>query len=475
MKVAGIDSSTQSTKVLVVDGESGVVLRCGHASHPSGTEVDPAVWWDALRAAIADAGGIGDCAAVSIAGQQHGMVCLDARGEVIRPALLWNDTRSSGAARDLIREQSAQFWVEATGSAPVASLTITKLRWLADAEPANAAKIAAICLPHDWLTWKLSGSVDIHDLVTDRSDASGTGYVDVRSGEYRYDLLAQALRISEDQARAIVLPRIAEPFEIVGVVASEYGTASLGAGCGDNAGAALALGLKEGTASLSLGTSGVIATVAQAPALDPAGEINSFMDATGKWLPLACTLNGSRIIDYVKDLLGLSYRDIDHLAEKGNSNGLVLIPYFEGERTPNMPSATATLFGLTPVSMNKEAFARSACEAMCCLMRGALEALKRVTSDIQRAVLVGGGAKSSVLPQLMADIMGIPISIPTSRDALASHEFVARGAAWQAARTVLPNLAVWPFDSTVCEPSGDGGDVWERYQQYSRRYSDWAA
>jgi xylulokinase len=173
--VAGIDSSTQSCTVVVRDAATGALVRSGRAPHPPGTEVDPEAWWSALQAALADAGGLEGVAALSVAGQQHGMVCLSAGGEVVRPALLWNDTRSAGAAEDLVAELGAQAWADATGSVPVASFTATKLRWLATHEPGHAAATAAVCLPHDWLTWRLRGTGRIEDLVTDRSDASGTG------------------------------------------------------------------------------------------------------------------------------------------------------------------------------------------------------------------------------------------------------------------------------------------------------------
>lgn len=198
--VAGVDSSTQSCKVVVRDARTGALVRSGRASHPDGTAVHPDHWWTALAAAVKDAGGLDDVSALSVGGQQHGMVVLDPRGEVIREALLWNDTRSAGAAEDLIRElgdgdreAGAKAWAEACGSVLVASLTITKLRWLRDAEPENAARVAGVALPHDWLTWRLAGAQGLDTLVTDRSDASGTGYWSPSTEDYRRDLLELAL------------------------------------------------------------------------------------------------------------------------------------------------------------------------------------------------------------------------------------------------------------------------------------------
>ncbi|HEX4323132.1 MAG TPA: FGGY family carbohydrate kinase, partial [Gaiellaceae bacterium] len=246
--VAGVDSSTQSCKVVVRDLDTGAVVRTGRASHPDGTEVDPEAWWRALLAAIADAGGLDDVAAISIAGQQHGMVVLDAEGRVLRDALLWNDTRSAPAALALIEEAGAQALADGTGTLPVASITSTKLRWLRDAEPDTAALVAAVALPHDWLTWRLlgygpeggsaSGPV-LEALATDRSDASGTGYFD--SVRDRYDRGLLELALGHD----VVLPRVLQPSEVAGrTVAGIDGVPAgivVGAGAGDNAGAALGL------------------------------------------------------------------------------------------------------------------------------------------------------------------------------------------------------------------------------------------
>lgn len=459
MLVAGIDSSTQSTKVLVVDAASGEVVRQGKALHPDGTEVHPNAWWDALQVALDEVGGISDCAAVSVGGQQHGMVCLDADGEVIRPALLWNDTRSAGAARDLIDEKSVEWWVEACGSAPVASLTVTKLRWLVDNEPDNAARVAAVCLPHDWISWKLSGSTDIRDLATDRSDASGTGYVDAETGEYRRDLLALGLRLSEADAERIVLPRIADPWEQVGTVAGT--DIAIGPGCGDNAGAALALNLGEGSASLSIGTSGVVAALCPTPVKDLSGSINGFMSADGRWLPLACTLNGSLIQDYMCRVLDIDFRDLDELALKAEpgSGGMTLVPYFSGERTPNLPTASATIHGMRPQSMTQENFARLALEGLACLLRGALDYVRSTGAVVDSLLLVGGGAKSAAMRDILPAIMGVPIEVPEP------GEYVALGAAFQAARVVDETIEPWPLKIVDrLEPTRDDSEIYERYR-----------
>src|ERR1022692_2548468 len=218
---AGIDSSTQSCKIVIRDASTGALVRQGQAAHPPGTEVDPAHWWQALLSALAQAGGLADVAAISVAGQQHGMICLDERGEVVRPALLWNDTRSAAAAADLITELGAgdpaigaAAWAAAVGSVPVASFTVTKLRWLAEHEPAAMARTVAVCLPHDWLTWKLAGAGDLDRLRTDRGDASGTGYWSPAAGAYRPYLLRRAA------GRELTVPRVLGPAEPAGELAA---------------------------------------------------------------------------------------------------------------------------------------------------------------------------------------------------------------------------------------------------------------
>ncbi|PWF27500.1 xylulokinase [Ancrocorticia populi] len=434
--VAGIDSSTQSCKVLIVDPNSGAVVRSGRAEHPDGTEIDPEFWWQAFLQAVDDAEGLDDVAALSVGGQQHGMVCLDATGEVIRPALLWNDTRSGAAAAELVDEagdgdtaRGGAWWADATGSVPVASLTVTKLRWLADHEPENAARIAAVCLPHDWLTWKIAGTGQLADLVTDRSDASGTGYMAREGNVYRYDILARALRISEDRAEDIILPKILGPWDQAGQGDAARGWADvvLGPGCGDNAGAALGVGLTTGQAMLSLGTSGVVAAVSANSVEDPSGLVTGFSDASGQWLPLACTLNASRIIDAIAEVIGARYEEFDELAlSVSDAGGLVLTPYFEGERTPNLPDATASLTGMTLANADRAHVARAGVEGLLVLMRGALDAVRASGAPIDRVLMVGGGAKSAAVRELAPSVLGVPVGVPVS------GEYVALGAAKQA-------------------------------------------
>ena len=446
--VAGVDSSTQSCKIVIRDAATGVLVSQARAAHPAGTEIHPDHWWRALGEVIDAVGGLDDVSALSIGGQQHGMVLLDADGRVIRPALLWNDTRSAAAAHELIEDlgqgdqaRGRRAWADAVGSVPVASLTVTKLRWLADHEPGSAARIAAICLPHDWLTWRLStggaapaGRRDLDALVTDRSDASGTGYFDAVANAYCRDLLALALRRSPQEVEGIALPRVAEPAEIAArggadVDGRNLSHLVLGPGCGDNAGVALGLGLQPGRTSLSLGTSGVVAAVSSTPTHDASGLVTGFADATGAFLPLACTLNGARVLDAAKAVLGVGYEEFDSLAlsAEPGAGGLVHVPYLEGERTPNLPGATGILTGMTLASLTPANYARAAVEGLLCLMGACVDAVRSQGVDVSRLAMVGGGVRWSSAKEMAPAVLGLPVDVPEP------GEYVADGAARQAA------------------------------------------
>ena len=452
--VAGVDSSTQSCKVLIVDADSGDIVRQGSAPHNVGTEVHPDSWWAAFQQAVEAAGGIEDVEALSVGGQQLGMVTLDEQCQVIRPALLWNDTRSAAAAEALRREFDD--WAATTGSLPLASFTNTKLRWLADTEPEAAARIAAVALPHDWLTWKIRGTGRLEDLVTDRSDASGTGYYDSYRDEYRRDLLELALKRDCD---AVVLPRVLEPWE-----ATEGPGVVLAPGAGDNAAAALGLALTPGETSISLGTSGVVAAVASQPIVDRSGVVNVFADATGCWLPLTATLNAARILDAACNLLGVDHETLARLALSAESGagGLVLVPWFEGERTPNLPNATASLHGATLHNFTREHFARAAVEGMLCLMGTGLAGIEGLGVAITRVKLIGGAAKSAAVRRIAPEIFGVPVDVPSP------GEYVALGAARQAASALRGAAVDWEQREMVTLEADPRPEILERYRELNQ-------
>ena len=424
--VAGIDSSTQACKVVVVDADSGEVRRTGRAPHPEGTEVDPEAWWQALGAATQDAGGLEDVDAIAVGGQQHGMVCLDDDGTVVRPALLWNDTRSAQAATDLLDELGGgAAWAEAVGVVPVASITVSKLRWLADHEPEAAHRTAAVCLPHDWLTWRLAGTGVPADLVSDRGDASGTGYWSAATGDYVPGLLRRALGHDAE------VPRVLGPAEAAGTVRGPMtgrGT-TLGPGSGDNAAAALGLGALPGDVVVSIGTSGVASAVSEVAAADPSGIVAGFADATGRFLPLVCTLNAARVLDTGARLLGVDHEELARLAlaAPSGSGGLVLVPYLEGERTPDRPNATGSLHGLTLGTGERSHLARAAVEGLLCGLADGVDAIEAQGAGVERVLLVGGGAASEAVRRIAPAVLGRPVVVPPPA------EYVALGAARQAA------------------------------------------
>ena len=504
MLVAGVDSSTQSTKVLLCDADDGTVVGRGSAPHPGGTECDPAAWWAALLEA--GAGLLDRAAAIGVAGQQHGMIVLDEDGRVIRPALLWNDLRSAVAATELIAELGgAGWWADTTGSVPTASFTVTKLRWLAEHEPDNARRTASVLLPHDWLTWRLSGG----DPVTDRGDASGTGYFSPATGEWLPDVAAAAL------GHPVLLPRVAAPGEAAGLVAggtprpvspaSVAGPATttvtaapastltpanpltparpltpasplipdnpltpanpltpvapltsvaltsantslpsegtvVSAGTGDNMGAALGLGLAPGDVVISIGTSGTVFAVSEIPAADPSGAVAGFADATGRFLPLVCTVNAALVLSATAAMLGTDNDGLSRLAlaAEPGAGGLTLLPYLDGERTPDRPGATGVLRGLTTRNATSQNLARAAVEAVLASLDSAAGYLATCGVEQRRVLLIGGGARSEAICRLAPGIFGTPVLVPEP------EEYVTLGAVRQAA---------WALAGTAGPPS----------------------
>ncbi|KUI01202.1 xylulose kinase [Mycolicibacterium acapulense] len=452
--VAGIDSSTQSCKVIVCDADTGSVVRSGSAPHPDGTEVDPRSWWSALQIAASAAGGLEDVAAVSVGAQQHGMICLDDGGRVVRDALLWNDVRSSAAAVDLVDELGGpQEWATRVGVVPVAAITATKLRWLVDDEPAHADATAAVCLPHDWLTWRLSGSSDLGDLRTDRSDASGTGYFSSATGHYDIDLLEMAMR-----GRRPLVPPVLGPSAPAGH--STTG-ALLGPGAGDNAAAALGLSAGQGDCVVSLGTSGVVSAVGTVAPRDPEGIVAGFADATGNQMPLVCTLNGAPVLGAVARMLAVEFDELDRLAlsARPGADGLTLVPYLEGERSPNLPAAAGALHGVTTRNLLPANVARAAVEGLLCSMAYCIDKIRAHGVQVQRIMLTGGGARSEAVRQIAPAILGTAVQVPVPA------EYVALGAARQAAWTLSQAEAppTWTLGDTAVYRADPTPSVLDQY------------
>ena len=463
--VAGVDSSTQSVKVVIRDANSGALIRQGRGTHTDGTEINPRIWKEALDGAIKDAGGLDDVAAISIAGQQHGMVAVDAQGDVIRDALLWNDTRSAQAAKDLNHELGGDTeTARKVGSVLVASFTATKLRWMADNEPDNAKRVAAVALPHDWLSWQLQGGKDFDKLFTDASDASGTGYFDPSTSHYREDILKLALRHDGEY----LLPRIVKPGEFGGTTSAGIPIAG---GAGDNAGAALGIQAEPGDVIVSLGTSGTAFAVSKTPTHDASGQVAGFADASGQFLPLVCTLNAARILDAATRILGVSHDEVGQLAltTDAGAHGLSLLPYFEGERTPNRPNAKGVFSGMNLANSNRADIARAMIEGMLCGLVDAVDALEKLGVGVQRILLIGGAAKNPGVAPIASALFGREVLIPPA------GEYVADGAAKQAAWALLDGTSAprWDLGSVVSVKEKSTPHVVDQYRVLRDQTENW--
>ena len=433
---AGVDSSTQSTKVELRDIDTGELVARATALHPPTappvSEQHPEAWWTALVECFAQMSDHrDDVVAISVAGQQHGLVLLDDNGVPLRPAKLWNDTTSAPQAERLLAEYGAARWARACGSVPVASFTITKLAWVVEHEPELVDRIARIMLPHDYLTWRLTGR-----HVTDRGDASGTGWFDPRANTYRDDLLELAGVVDAKASWRSRLPEVLAPDtaagELSGEAASVLGLDAdvvVGPGSGDNMGAALGLGLKPGDVVVSLGTSGTVYGVSLTATADESGAVAGFADASGKFLPLVCTLNATKVTDTVARWLGVDTVGLANLALAASpvAEPTVLVPYFDGERTPNLPEATGVFTGLRN-STSREDLALAAHDGVLCGLLAGFDTLTAAGVDASgRLLLIGGGARSAAYRQRAADLRNAPVTVPDD------DETVAVGAAVQAA------------------------------------------
>ena len=435
--VAGVDSSTQSTTVLLRDLATGRIVGSGRSPHPATTppvsEQDPHTWWHALVAAMQqarDAAGVDADAivAIAVAAQCHGLVALDANGDVIRPAKLWNDTTSSPEVTELVERIGAETWISRVGSLPTAAFTASKALWLARHEPESFARMRTMLLPHDWLTYRLTGR-----FVTDRSEASGTGYYDTQTGEYALEILAL---IDPDRDWSAQLPDVLAPSQPAGrvlpAVAAELGIAAdaiVGAGAGDQHAGAVGLGVRPGDTVFSLGTSGVVYAVSPEPVVDLTGIVNCVADATGGYQPLVCTLNAAKVTDAVARLLGVDHGELGRLAAEAprTADRPVFAAYLDGERTPNLPDARGVLAGLGS-DVTREQLALAAYEGV---VFGLVRGLEVITghgiNQTGKVIAVGGGAQSPTYVQAIADIIGRPV------ETAADIEIVAAGATVQAA------------------------------------------
>ncbi|MEI5011219.1 FGGY family carbohydrate kinase [Streptomyces sp. NPDC087659] len=420
--VAGLDSSSAFTRIVVCDADTGAVLRQGYAPHPveaKATDVDPQAWLLSLGEAAAG-GLLEGVQAIGVSAQQHGLIPLDTSGTPVRPAMVGNDKRAQAAAADLVEGFGGrQAWAEAVGCVPQSGLPVSKLRWLARTEPEAARRTALVLQPHDWLVWQLLGRPTRR--TTDRGAASATGYWSAGTGSYRPDLVELAL------GHQAALPEVLGPSDAAGTTPEGL---LISAGTGETMAAAFGLGLGTGDAVVSLGATGSVMAIHHEALADPSGMITSFADATGMHLPVVHTLNAVRALRGTAEMLGVEdLSELSALAVKSTpgSSGLVLLPYLEGERTPHLPHTAGTLTGLRRESMKPEHLARAAFEGMLCSLADALDVLRGRGVVVRRVFLLGQAAELPAVQAAAPAIFAAQVVVPQPAD------YAALGAARQAA------------------------------------------
>lgn len=477
--VIGIDSSTQSCTVEVRDVVTGALVTTGRAPHPVTTppvsEQDPDAWWAALVAAVrgATAGVDGRVVGIGVGAQCHGLVAMGADGAVLRPAKLWNDTTSARQAAALLEWHEPSWWTREIGLAPSAALTISKLAWLRDNEPETFSRVRHLAVPHDWLTYRLTGR-----RVTDRSDASGTGYFSAETGLWRTDILGEVIA---DREWEPMLPQVLGPQDAAGSITAEAAEelgidrgAIVSAGGGDQHLAAQGIGIQVGDIAYSLGTSGVVFATTPHPVHDPTGGIDGVANVTGGFLPLVCTLNSTKVTDAMARLLDVDHVELSRLAlsARPTPDRPVMAAYLDGERSPRLPWARGMLAGLS-TGTSREELALAAFEGVAMgLVRAERLLASHGIETTGRTIVVGGGGRSEAYRQVLADL--------TRRSVLTvdAPEGTARGAAVQAAAvvrgdTVADLSRAWEPEVTgTTAPAVDRNDVWQRYLALADVQSD---
>lgn len=434
----GIDSGTQSVKAIVLDLETRKVVAEARAPHtligglPVGhMEQHPQEWVSAMDTVIADVASRIDRSRVrgiGVSGQQHGFVPLDEKGEVIRPAKLWCDTSTTAECLAITKKLGGpKAAIRKTGNLILPGFTAAKILWLKRHEPANYKRLRHVLLPHDYLNFHLTGN-----YFMEYGDASGTALMDVRKRAWSKETVAAI-----DKNLAEFLPAISASNEAAGTLrpelAEKFGLSTdvvVSAGGGDNMMGAIGTGnVAPGVVTASFGTSGTIYAYANQPVIDPQGEIAAFCSSTGGWLPLLCTMNVTTVTEQVRALFGQDHEALNAAVAgaPAGAGGLVLLPYLAGERTPNVPDGSGVLLGLTQKTFNRGHIARAAMEGATMGMNYGLRRLATLGVKAKEIRVTGGGAKSPVWRQIMADIFGVPVV------AMVEDEGAALGGALQAA------------------------------------------
>jgi len=455
----GIDCGTQGTKALVLDADSGQVLGAGSASHTlqSGAngrrEQQPQQWLEAFeqatRQALAAAGIRGEqILGIGVSGQQHGLVLLDEQGAVLRPAKLWCDTESTPENQRLLEHLGgAAGSLQRLGVAIAPGYTVSKLLWTREQHPDVFARIAHILLPHDYLNHWLTGRA-----CSEYGDASGTGYFNVRTRSWDVELLNF---IDPSGRLCNALPQLIESDQPVGrprpQIARRLGLnpdAVVASGGGDNMMGAIGTGnIRPGAITMSLGTSGTLYAYSEQPMISPHAQVATFCSSSGGWLPLICTMNLTSATGLIQQLLELDIQAFGALVEQApiGAEGLLMLPFFNGERVPALPNARASLLGMDSDNLTRANLCRAVVEGTSFGLRYGLDLLRASGLQSQTIRLIGGAAKSPVWRQVIADIMGTPLVCPRQTEA------AALGAAIQAAWCLTPGADRQAQLAALCE------------------------
>lgn len=437
MYAIGVDSGTQGTKALIVDFE-GKIIASGRAPHrfvddlkPGESEQDPQVWIEALKKALAEALkkaniSASDIVCLGVSGQQHGFVPLDEEGLPIRPAKLWNDTSTVEEVGIIIDQLGGkESYIQKLGINLAVGYTASKILWLKRHEPENYKKLANVLLPHNYINYVLTGEAHM-----EFGDASGTGLMDIKERVWSPEAIGAI-----DPELAAKLPPLSHPSEPVGFLvrdfAEQYGMEKVlvGSGGGDNMMGAIGTGnVEPGLCTLSLGTSGTISSYFAGPFVDPVGEIASMCDSTGGWLPLLCTMNVTNTTEYWKDIMGISNEQLESAASRAPSGAesLLFLPFIDGERVPILPQANGVFFGLTRKNFHVQHMTRAVMEGTILNLGYGFSRMKSLGLIPSEIRATGGGAKSKLWLQIVADIFQTPVVT------LKEEEAAAFGAAIQA-------------------------------------------